>query len=115
MAAGMAHELRNPLASISGSVQVLRSELTPTSDQLELMDIILRESERLDHTIRDFLVFAKPGRFTPERTDIVRLLQDAAKLLRNGPDFRARYEVKIVSSRPEILCDVDVNRMKQVF
>jgi len=115
MAAGMAHELRNPLASISGSVQVLRSELRPSADQLELMDIILRESQRLDQTIREFLVFAKPGHFSPERTDVVRLLQDAAKLLRNSSQFRSGCEVEIVSSSPEIWCEVDVNRIKQVF
>ena len=48
MAAGMAHELRNPLASISGSVQVLQGELKPDGERLELMEIILRESVRLD-------------------------------------------------------------------
>lgn len=115
MAAGMAHELRNPLASISGSVQVLKSELRPSDDQLELMDIILRESERLDQTIRDFLLFAKPGRFTPERTDVVRLFEDSAKLLRNGRQFHPNYEVTILPSSPEIFCPVDINRIKQVF
>ena len=115
MAAGMAHELRNPLASISGSVQVLRAELRPTTDQFELMDIILRESERLDQTIRDFLTFAKPGRFAPEHADVVRLLQDSARLLRNNRRFRSNYEIEVLSSKPEIRCDIDVNRMKQVF
>jgi two-component system sensor histidine kinase PilS (NtrC family) len=115
MAAGMAHELRNPLASISGSVQVLRSELTLQGEQLELMEIILRESQRLDQTIRDFLVFAKPARFTPERADVVALVTQSAKLLRNSREFHATHEIEIRSSRPEILCEIDVNRMKQVF
>ncbi|MCI0655592.1 MAG: PAS domain S-box protein, partial [Acidobacteria bacterium] len=66
MAAGMAHELRNPLASISGSVQFLRRDLPAGSSQAELMEIILMESRRLDQTIRDFLLFAKPGPFTAE-------------------------------------------------
>jgi two-component system sensor histidine kinase PilS (NtrC family) len=65
MAAGMAHELRNPLASIYGSVQFLRRDLPEGSSQAELMEIILKESRRLDQTIRDFLLFAKPGPFTP--------------------------------------------------
>ncbi len=115
MAAGMAHELRNPLASISGSVQVLRSELTLQGEQLELMEIILRESQRLDQTIRDFLVFAKPARFTPERADVVALVTQSAKLLRNSREFHATHEIEIRSSRPEIHCEIDVNRMKQVF
>ena len=54
MAAGMAHELRNPLAAISGSVQYLKGDLQPQGETLELMDIILRESDRLDQAIRDF-------------------------------------------------------------
>jgi len=115
MAAGMAHELRNPLASISGSVQVLKQELRPDGEQLELMDIILRESQRLDQTIRDFLTFAKPGRFTSEDADIVALLQSSVKLLRNSRELRANHEIRIESSRPEIRCGLDVNRMKQVF
>ena len=115
MAAGMAHELRNPLGSISGSVQVLRSELRPTGEQLELMDIILRESERLDQAIRDFLLFAKPGRFSPEPADLVSLIEQSTKLLRNSREFRPSHEIRISSTSPEIWCDVDVNRMKQVF
>ena len=52
MAAGIAHEIRNPLASMSGSIQILRQELPLQRDQAQLMDIVLRESERLNDTIR---------------------------------------------------------------
>ena len=62
MAAGIAHEIRNPLASMAGSIQILRDELPLTSDQSQLMDIVLRESDRLNETIRNFLSFAKPQR-----------------------------------------------------
>jgi two-component system sensor histidine kinase PilS (NtrC family) len=55
MAAGIAHEIRNPLASMSGSIQILRQELPLTTEQEQLMDIVLRESERLNTTIRSFL------------------------------------------------------------
>ena len=55
MAAGIAHEIRNPLASMSGSIQILRQELPLSSEQEQLMDIVLRESERLNATIRSFL------------------------------------------------------------
>lgn len=115
MAAGMAHELRNPLGSISGSVQVLKDELNPVGEQLELMDIILRESQRLDQTIRDFLMFAKPAKFAAEKADVVALLQQSAKLLRNSREFRTNHDISIASSAPEIWCELDVNRLKQVF
>ena len=61
MAAGIAHEIRNPLASMSGSMQVLRQELELEPDQAQLFDIVLRESDRLNQTIRDFLSYARPS------------------------------------------------------
>ena len=57
LAAGMAHEIRNPLASLSGSIQMLKSELTLDDHQQHLMEITLRESERLNALITDFLAF----------------------------------------------------------
>jgi two-component system sensor histidine kinase PilS (NtrC family) len=62
MAAGIAHEIRNPLASMSGSLQILRQELPLSDEQSQLMDIVLRESERLNDTIRSFLAYARPQR-----------------------------------------------------
>ena len=62
MAAGIAHEIRNPLASMAGSIQVLREELTLADEQAQLMDIVLRESKRLNDTIRSFLAYARPQR-----------------------------------------------------
>jgi two-component system sensor histidine kinase PilS (NtrC family) len=70
MAAGIAHEIRNPLASMSGSIQVLRQELPLSEEQAQLMDIVLRESERLNDTIKSFLAYARPQRFTLTRLDI---------------------------------------------
>ena len=65
MAAGIAHEIRNPLASMSGSIQILRQELPLSSEQEQLMDIVLRESDRLNDTIRNFLAFARPAERPP--------------------------------------------------
>ncbi len=75
MAAGIAHEIRNPLASMSGSIQILRQELPLSDEQEQLMDIVLRESERLNATIRSFLAYARPQRFAIARFDVGRLLQ----------------------------------------
>src|SRR5581483_10091400 len=69
MAAGIAHEIRNPLASMSGSIQILRQELPLSAEQAQLMDIVLRESERLNTTIRSFLAYARPQRFQIARFD----------------------------------------------
>ncbi|HKG20371.1 MAG TPA: PAS domain S-box protein, partial [Blastocatellia bacterium] len=62
MAAGLAHEIRNPLASMRGSVQVLASELSFSPDQSQLMEIVLRESDRLNRIVSDFLTYARPPR-----------------------------------------------------
>ena len=70
MAAGIAHEIRNPLASMAGSIQILRDELPLTPDQSQLMDIVLRESDRLNDTIRSFLSFAKPQRMAVADLDV---------------------------------------------
>ena len=115
MAAGMAHELRNPLAAISGAVQYLKGDLKPQGETLELMDIILRESQRLDQTIRDFLTFARPGPFAAERTDIVRLLQEQLKLLRKSGEFRDFHQIETRFAEPLMPCEVDPNRLKQIF
>jgi two-component system sensor histidine kinase PilS (NtrC family) len=115
MAAGMAHELRNPLAAISGSVQYLKGSLRPDGETLELMDIILRESQRLDQAIRDFLTFARPGGFDPERADLVKLIEDSIKLLRRSRQLGSGHRVETRYAASQIWCDVDTNRMKQVF
>src|SRR5207249_8799123 len=78
MAAGIAHEIRNPLASMSGSIQVLRQELPLSDEQAQLMDIVLRESERLNDTIKSFLAYARPQRLALARLDVRRAPKDTA-------------------------------------
>jgi two-component system sensor histidine kinase PilS (NtrC family) len=115
MAAGMAHELRNPLAAISGAVQYLKGEIKPQGETLELMDIILRESDRLDGAIRDFLTFTRPGSFAPESVDLVRMIQDSLKLLRKSREFRDSHRIETRFAVPRMSCEVDPNRMQQIF
>ena len=95
MAAGIAHEIRNPLASMSGSIQILRQELPLSSEQEQLMDIVLRESERLNTTIRSFLAYARPQRFQIARFDVRRALNDTALLLRNSAEVREGHDIDV--------------------
>ena len=90
MAAGIAHEIRNPLASMAGSIQILRQEVELTAEQSQLMDIVLRESERLNETIRSFLAYARPQRQALARVDVRRVITDTATLLENSPELRRR-------------------------
>ena len=70
MAAGLAHEIRNPLASLVGSIQMLKEELPYNTDHQRLMDIVYREADRISTLVSDFLFFAKPPKGKPELFDI---------------------------------------------
>ena len=69
LSASIAHEIRNPLAAISGSIQILQKDirrLDPGDQACKLMDIVLRETDRLNHLITDFLHYARPGPLNPQ-------------------------------------------------
>jgi two-component system sensor histidine kinase PilS (NtrC family) len=114
MAAGIAHEIRNPLASMSGSIQILREELPLSSEQEQLMDIVLRESERLNATIRSFLAYARPQRFTIARIDLRRALNDTALLLRNSAELHEGHVVDVEVPDSELWCEADEGQIKQI-
>ncbi len=89
MAAGIAHEIRNPLASISGSVQYLRRELQVEAPLRGLMDIIVKESDRLSAFIEDFLTFSRPAPLEIGEFDLGALLDEVtAMLARSHPRLR---------------------------
>jgi len=115
MAAGIAHEIRNPLASMSGSIQILRQELRLTSEQEQLMDIVLRESERLNTTIRSFLAYARPQRFQIARFDVRRALNDTALLLRNSAEVLEGHEIVTDVPATELWYDADEGQIKQII
>jgi two-component system, NtrC family, sensor histidine kinase PilS len=114
MAAGIAHEIRNPLASMSGSIQVLQQELTLTAEQAQLMEIVLRESERLNDTIQNFLAYARPPGRGHCLVDLATLLAETAVLLRNLPELRGgSHAVTVVGDGPAWV-EADDAQMRQV-
>lgn len=90
LAAGLAHEIRNPIASIRGSVEVLRQNLKPEGADRRLMDIVLRESDRLDETIAEFLEFSRPRHLSPVLTDITMIVDEVLLLLVHQAGERLR-------------------------
>ncbi len=114
MAAGIAHEIRNPLASMAGSMQILRQELRLTSDQAQLMDIVLRESDRLNDTIRSFLAYARPQRFAVTRLDLRRVVGDAAALLKNSHEHGEGHTIRVQLASEEAPVDADENQIRQI-
>jgi two-component system sensor histidine kinase PilS (NtrC family) len=115
MAAGIAHEIRNPLASMSGSIQVLRQELSLNDEQAQLMDIVLRESERLNDTIKSFLAYARPQRFALARLDVRKVVQDAALLLRNSSEVREHHTIAVDVPADPVWCEADENQIRQII
>ncbi|HVP90844.1 MAG TPA: ATP-binding protein [Terriglobales bacterium] len=94
ISATLAHEIRNPLAAISGSVQVLKKDLDLNPEQRELMDIVLKESERVSHSLGEFLDFALP---TKQVFSVVRLpevLDETLKILRSGGELNGHIRVE---------------------
>jgi two-component system sensor histidine kinase PilS (NtrC family) len=89
MSAGIAHEIRNPLASISGSVQFLSKELKVDSEYQNLMDIIVKESRRLSNSIEMFLDFAKPMPLNKTEVDLSKVVDDVTELVAlNYPEVK---------------------------
>jgi two-component system sensor histidine kinase PilS (NtrC family) len=115
LAAGMAHEIRNPLASLSGSIQLLKSELSLDDHQQHLMEISLRESERLNALITDFLLFAQPPQSRKILYPIRRILEETIDLFTHSPSFHDGIHIRRPSSREEIHASFDPDQMKQVF
>lgn len=115
MAAGIAHEIRNPLASMSGSIQILRDDLPLNEEQAQLMDIVLRESDRLNTTIKSFLEYARPHRFAIARFDLRRIVQDAGLLLRNSADVRDSHTVDVAVPDEPIWFEADEGQITQIL
>jgi len=113
-AAGIAHEIRNPLTSLSGSIQVLKEDLELKGANRHLMDIILRESERLNNLITDFLLFAQPSRINKEKVDIGDLIDQTLRLFENSPGHNRA--IKIVKDlKKKIFLLGDPHQLKQLF
>jgi two-component system sensor histidine kinase PilS (NtrC family) len=114
MAAGIAHEIRNPLASMSGSIQILRQELPLTDEQGQLMDIVLRESERLNETISSFLTYAKPQRQMMRRIDVRQIVTDTATLLKNSTEILDGHEVTVSVPKEPAWFQADESQLRQI-
>jgi two-component system sensor histidine kinase PilS (NtrC family) len=119
LAAGLAHEIRNPIGSIRGSVEVLRESLAPQGDDRRLMDIVLRESDRLDAIIRDFLQFSRPPHLVRVPTDLSGMLDEILLMLSNHGGLQEadtpRVQMCRDTSEPTVKADVDPAQMRQAL
>ena len=115
MAASIAHEIRNPLAAMRGSIQMLRSEMDSESSQAELMEIILRESDRLNGIIADFLNYARPRSLTHSKVDVSNLLHQTFALLRHSPEILESQSIVEELPADPLIAEADEGQLKQVF
>ena len=114
MAAGIAHELRNPLAAISGAVQLLDGETGDSSVNKRLFGIIMRESDRLDATIHEFLLFSKPVNPEKEWFPLQTLAREAVETLGQNPDWNSVLTIDL-EIPPDLDCWADPQLIRQVL
>ncbi len=114
LAAGLAHEIRNPLAAISGAMEVLQQDLSLHGEYQTLMGIAMRETERLNGLIGQFLLYARPSSPHTQSCDLAPLVTETLALLRTHPDCRS--DIEIVERYSEGLSGVeaDPNQIRQV-
>ena len=115
MAASLAHEIRNPLGSISGSAQVLMTEPNISSEQERLLAIITRESKRLSGTLDQFLHLARPGAQRLVPVALGHLIGEAVTLLRNGTEVKPHHRIEFELGPGAHLCLADPDQILQVF
>ncbi|SNB45840.1 nitrogen regulation protein NR(II) [Geobacter sp. DSM 9736] len=113
LAAHIAHEIRNPLASISGSVQLLAQEVAADANNGKLIDIVVRETDRLNKLIHDFLAYARPVKPDLRAMRLSELLSSVELLLRQ--DVRFAHVSIQVSCDDHVIIEADCDQMEQVF
>lgn len=113
LSAGLAHELRNPLASISGSIQVLRDELDLRDENRTLMDIVVRETDRLNALLTDFLQYVKPSQQERHPLDLERVLREVVEALRYNPRCARAVRFEIACHHQQTLL-ADPGQLRQV-
>lgn len=113
LAAGVAHEIRNPLAALSGSMQVLNRDLTLSPDHRYLMDIAVTEATRLNAIITDFLLYARPRPMEARLCELQALLEETIALVRTSDEYLESMTVTLESSSVSVLADQD--QLRQVF
>jgi two-component system, NtrC family, sensor histidine kinase PilS len=115
LAAGIAHEIRNPLASISGSVQVLSNELTVGSAERRLMEIIVSESNRLSKILENFLRFVRPQERRVADFDVANTVAEVMDLFRLSDEVSDAHHIEVDVSPPHSELSADRDQIRQII
>ncbi len=114
MAAGITHEVKNPLASLAGSIQILRKEIPYDPEHDKLMQIVLRETDRLNTLVSNFLLFARPPMGKIEKIELEKALKETLKLFEKNQATSNRVSITI-DLTPNIWVEMDPVHLRQVM
>jgi two-component system sensor histidine kinase PilS (NtrC family) len=114
MAAGLAHEIKNPLASLRGSIQMLNEELPLDKTSEKLMQIVLREADRMSTLVNNFLMFARPPAARPQPIDLAATLEEIIDLFEKDKICVGRIEIS-KQLVPQIWIEMDAVQLRQVL
>ncbi len=111
---GIAHEVKNPLASLSGSIQLLQEDTTPGSYEDKLMQIILRETDRLKYIVNDLRFFATPNTDNACQTHLSQEIEETVALFLNDPQCDERIQVNLELAHDEFAF-IDPSHFRQIL
>lgn len=115
LSARIAHEIRNPLASISGSVEVLKNEVKVSGENARLMELIVKESERLSRVLNDFLAYARTGPVRATKVELVSIVGDTIELLKHNANLPSGIKFDIQTEKSMIYIIADEDQLRQVL
>ncbi len=114
LSANIAHEIRNPLASMRSSIEMLKEDNMSAKHKGKLMDIALKEMERLNEVITDFLTYSSPRALAQKRIDLHLLLDETLSLLKNIEQNKGNIEIK-KDFKGKLFINADPQKIRQVF
>ncbi len=114
MSSNIAHEIRNPLASLRGSIEILKEDTVPRNYKEKLMDIALNEMDRLNLIITDFLTYSRPTAPVLQKCDLHSILDETIELLKNYAQSGGDLSIRKVY-RGDMEVNADPQKMRQVF
>jgi two-component system sensor histidine kinase PilS (NtrC family) len=115
LSASIAHEIRNPLAAISGSVEVLRRDLPVSGENERLMELIVKESHRLSRILSDFLTYARLGRTVYAKVELCHLITDVIQIVRHHPSYTPDTTIVLESRDAFVYVVGDDDLMRQLL
>ncbi len=114
LSAGLAHEVKNPLASLTGAIQLLREDIQYDPNHDKLMQIVLREADRLSSLVNNFLLFARPPSGNPEPIELSKAIAETIELFEK--DSRGGKKIKIENSFvPGLWIEIDAFHLRQIL